>query len=190
MCHTCFILYAVVLTLFLRHAPPTTREKRWLGSSPSRSRSGSPTQPKSPELLLECIDILSSIVLEDARYKVSSARLYRPTFALQAVCLDIAQILIDINRDDAKLLSLIGFAMIPALNTFSPSLHERLLVFFERNLVRRVLEDLEGLRGLDNPLLKGTVYSLYVSFVVSNQHFQATRRVMVRDLRTLWWPFK
>ncbi|KIJ44065.1 hypothetical protein M422DRAFT_252558, partial [Sphaerobolus stellatus SS14] len=120
--------------------------------SPQRSVSPTRNPGKPPELLLECIDILASIVTEDGRYKVSAARLSRPTYALQAICLDIAQILISQHLDDAKILSIIGFAMIPAFSSFSPSLHGRLLSFFETILIRRMLEDLQGIRGLEESI--------------------------------------
>lgn len=85
------------------------------------------------------------------------------------MCLDIAQILVGLHLDNAKVLSMISFAMIPAFSTFALSLHSRLLAFFEEALIRRMLEDLQDSRGLDDILFKGIhiYYPIYSNSDVS-----------------------
>ncbi|KAF8522278.1 hypothetical protein BU17DRAFT_44873 [Hysterangium stoloniferum] len=135
------ILREVVISTRLHPNSPRLRQ---------RFRSASVDEGSGPPgLLLECINIISSIISEDCRYKVSSARLSRPPYGLQAISLDIAQILTNAHRHEPNILSLIGFAVIPAFSTFDAVLHTRLLVFFENGIIRGMLEDLKTWRGLD-----------------------------------------
>ena len=124
-----------------------------------RSRSLSPSGgSQSSGLLLDCISILSSVVSEDCRFRTSNARLTRPPYGLQATSLDIAQILIKAHRHDAKILSLIGFAVIPAFASFDPILHTKLLAFFEDGILRGMLEDLQTWQGLKSPHKRGKLF--------------------------------
>lgn len=96
------------------------------------------------------------MVSEDCRFRTSNARLKRPPHGLQSTCLDIARILIQMHRHDAKIRSLIGFAVIPAFATFDPALHTKLLAFFEDGILRGMLEDLQSFQGL-KPQTKGAL---------------------------------
>ncbi|KAL1755905.1 hypothetical protein FB107DRAFT_212573 [Schizophyllum commune] len=151
-------------------------------SGRSRSPSSRPGSPglgntKAPELLSQCISVLSSIVLEDGRFKLNRHTPSRPPNTLQAVTLDIAQYLLYVTRHEPKTMCQVGMAVIPAFSTFPPEMHPRLLVFFD-SLIRVVLEDLslaqgtaevlgstEGLLSTMAPGQESTVY--YLSALVS-----------------------
>lgn len=62
--------------------------------------------------------------------------------------LDVAQFLLHTHRHDPKIVSQIGFAIIPALATFHPEMHIRLLTFFEDGVLRGVLEELRLIQGV------------------------------------------
>jgi hypothetical protein len=67
------------------------------------------------------------------------------------VVLDIAQFLIHTQRHEPKIISQIGFALIPAFSTFHVEMQPRLLAFFEEGIIRGVLEDLSLSQG-PNPV--------------------------------------
>ncbi|KAF8590616.1 hypothetical protein K439DRAFT_1382139 [Ramaria rubella] len=140
---------AEVAMLSQRESSSLRRLRRTNPQLGQRSRSSSPFNSGPPELLLECIDILASVILEEGRFKTSSARLTRPPFGLQAACLDIAQTLIKTHFHDSKILSLIGFAVIPAFTSFDSALHTRLFTFFEDGILRGMLKDLQTCQSLD-----------------------------------------
>ncbi|KAF7323012.1 hypothetical protein HMN09_00080900 [Mycena chlorophos] len=125
-----------------------SRNRNSLQPSGRRSRSPSPGHPGAPpELLAQCISVLASVVMEDCRFQVHVPRPSRPPNSLQALVLDIAQFLLHTHRQDPKVVSEIGFAMIPAFHSFAPSMHVRLLSFFEDGVLRNILEDLARARG-------------------------------------------
>jgi hypothetical protein len=134
---------------------PFRKRKSSLLPIGKRSRSPSPAsgQVRAPELLARCISVLASIISEDCRFKISSPRLSRPPNALQALTLDVIQFLLHTNRSDPKVISQIGFALIPAFATFPPEMLIRLLAFFEQNIIRAVLEDLKRVQGVDDPVM-------------------------------------
>jgi hypothetical protein len=123
----------------------------------SSSRSPSPVpgnQYQAPELLCQCISILSSIVSEDCRFKIASPRPSRPPYALQALTLDVAQFLIHSQRQDPGIISRIGFALIPAFVTFREAMQIRLFTFFETVVIRGMLEELRCIQGkFDTPVM-------------------------------------
>ncbi|KAJ3559109.1 hypothetical protein NM688_g537 [Phlebia brevispora] len=122
------------------------------GRSRSRSRSVSPTREESiaaPELLSQCVSILASVVTEDCRYQVSLPSPRRPPNALQSVTLDVAQVLIYTHQHEPRIVSDIGFAVLPAFQTFRPSMHARLLAFFEERVLGGMLENLLKIQGSD-----------------------------------------
>lgn len=110
-----------------------------------RSRSFSPGRKKgpSPELLSQCLSTISSIINEDCKFQLRSRRLSRPPNALQALTLDIVQVLVHLHMCTAKVLYEIGMNLIPAFSTFPLSMHGRLLNFFENVLIRPVLDSLK-----------------------------------------------
>lgn len=113
-----------------------------------RSRSYSPNRLKksTSDDLWRCVSILSSMVLEDCRFQISSPRLTRPPNALQAVTLDVAQILVHLYRDNPRVLYETGVVLVPAVSSFSPRMHGRLLKFFENGILRFMLEDLKAMQ--------------------------------------------
>ncbi|KAJ7685226.1 hypothetical protein DFH06DRAFT_1157872 [Mycena polygramma] len=128
-----------------------SRNRNSLQPSGRRSRSPSPAPPgQSPELLSQCISILASIIMEDARFQCQSPRPSRPPNSLQALILDIAQFLLHTHQHDPKVISEIGLALIPAFSTFRPEMFVRLLAWFE-GVIRRILEDLDRARGPSKP---------------------------------------
>ena len=127
---------------------PFRRSRTSLQPGRSRARSSSSVHSKqrTPQLLLSCISILTSVVLEDCRYQIALPRPSCPPNALQAVTLDVAQLLLSSNRHAAKTLSQIAFAMIPAFSSFRPEMYTRLLRFFE-GCLRDILDDLVQMQG-------------------------------------------
>ncbi|KAF9264659.1 hypothetical protein L218DRAFT_195329 [Marasmius fiardii PR-910] len=123
-----------------------------------RSRSPSPASGKrdgAPGLLAKCVSILSSVVLEDCRFKVASPRPTRPPNALQAITLEVAQFLLYTHRHNTRIVSEVGFALIPAFATFPYEVCGRLLAFFEECVVRNALAELRSIQGLEiNPLVQ------------------------------------
>ncbi|KAI0322233.1 hypothetical protein OF83DRAFT_1279816 [Amylostereum chailletii] len=123
-------------------ASPFRRRRR--SQSYGRSRSPSPApesgEDDSPTLFVQCLQLLHSLISEDCRFPISPPRLESPPYALQAFCLDIAQLLAHAHRTHLSVLSQIGFAVIPAFSTFHPQMLSRLLQFFEEVLLRRMLE--------------------------------------------------
>ncbi len=89
---------------------------------------------------------------EDCRYKISSPRPSRPPNALQALTLTVAQFLLHVHRRNPKVVSQIGFALIPAFYTFPPEMYARLLAFFEECIIRGILDDLREVQGLQDEI--------------------------------------
>ncbi|KAI0362213.1 hypothetical protein OH77DRAFT_1416438 [Trametes cingulata] len=115
--------------------------------SPSVGKESEPGVVRAPQLLSQCISILASVISEDCRFKISSPRPSRPPNSLQAVTLDVAQFLLHAHRHDPRVISQIGFALLPAFLTFSPEMHTRLLSFFDDGVLGNVLADLRNLQG-------------------------------------------
>lgn len=121
------------------------------GGSRSRSRSASPQREvyvKPPELLAQCISVITTVISNDCRYQVSVPRLKRPPNALQAITLDVAQFLLHAHWHSPKVISQIGFAVIQAFQTFRPAMHTRLLTFFDECVVGGILEQLGQVQGM------------------------------------------
>lgn len=117
--------------------------------SRSRSRSASPTRdiPQRAELFEECLDVLSSVIEEDCRFQIRHPRLVRPANALQAVTLDVAQLLLYTRRYDPRSIVQVGFAVLPAFRTFKPDLYTRLIAFFDEGVIAWMLHNLDQLQG-------------------------------------------
>ncbi|KAK0210802.1 hypothetical protein DFS33DRAFT_1251098 [Desarmillaria ectypa] len=143
-----------------KSSSPFRRSINTLNPSGKRSRSPSPASPSanfggqvhSTELLSQCVSILSSVVSEDCRYKIASPRPSRPPNALQALTLKVAQFLLHVHRRNPKVVSQIGFALIPAFYTFPPEMYARLLAFFEECIIRGILDDLREVQGLQDEI--------------------------------------
>lgn len=120
---------------------------------------------QAPELVSQCLSILYSVVLEDCRFKVYAPSLLKPPHALQGVTLDVAQILIHLHREEPRILSQIGFAVVPAFQTFPPSMHLRLLSFFDDGVLGGMLAGLQKLQGTDTLLspAKGQYYKIFIA---------------------------
>ena len=117
-----------------------------------RSRSSSPLKGRlgklpAPDLLAHSVTILASIVSEDCRFQVATPRPSRPPNALQSVVLDAAGYLLHMNRRNPKVVSRIGFALLPAFYTFRPEMHRKLLAFFDTMVMRPMLESLREAQG-------------------------------------------
>ncbi|KAI0062284.1 hypothetical protein BV25DRAFT_1804358 [Artomyces pyxidatus] len=136
-----------------RLSPSPFRLRRRSRDASSRSPSPSPDDvSQAPELLSQCISILHSIVSEDCRHQLSSPRLLRPPNALQAISLDVAQLLIHMHQNSPAIISQVGFALLPALATFRAEMHFRLLSLFEEGILRGVLSQAREIQGLDGDL--------------------------------------
>ncbi|KAI8998560.1 hypothetical protein BD414DRAFT_519687 [Trametes punicea] len=128
-----------------RRSSSTGRGSR--SRSPSVNPESEPGNVRAPQLLSECISILASVIMEDCRFKISSPRPSRPPNSLQAVTLDVAQFLLHAHRHDPRVVSQIGFSLLPAFITFSAEMHTRLLSFFDDGVLGNILADLRHLQG-------------------------------------------
>jgi len=72
------------------------------------------------------------------------------------VVLDAAGYLLHMNRRDPKVVSQIGFALLPAFYTFRPEMHVKLLTFFDTMVIRPILESLREAQG--NVLVEGVSF--------------------------------
>ena len=61
--------------------------------------------------------------------------------------LDAAGYLLHMNRRNPKVVSRIGFALLPAFYTFRPEMHIKLLAFFDTMVMRPMLESLREAQG-------------------------------------------
>lgn len=102
---------------------------------------------RAPQLLSQCISILASVIAEDCRFKVSAPRPSRPPNTLQFVVLDIVRFLLNAHRHDPRIVSQIGFALLPAFLTFGREMHTLLLAFFDEGVLGNMLADLRSLQG-------------------------------------------
>jgi len=135
---------------------------RRMRSSFQSNRPSSPSSPvhgsrvHAPELLMQCISVLASVVQEDCRYKAPAPRPLRPPNALHALCLDIAQFLIGFHKHNSRVVSHIAHAMIPSFSTFPREMHGKLLKFFEECVIWGPLQDLRIFQiGGDQDVFKG-----------------------------------
>ncbi|TBU65728.1 hypothetical protein BD310DRAFT_803111 [Dichomitus squalens] len=122
--------------------------------SPSVGRGESDGAVRAPQLLSQCISILASVIAEDCRFKITAPRPSRPPNSLQFAVLDVARFLLHTHRHDPRVISQIGFALLPAFMTFSPEMHTRLLGFLDDGVLGNLLADLrsyQGTRQLPSP---------------------------------------
>ncbi|KAI6109011.1 hypothetical protein EV401DRAFT_1870641 [Pisolithus croceorrhizus] len=120
------------------------------GIGGKRSKSSSPVRGmhfSAPELLAQCISVLSSVISDDCRFQSSRPTPSRPVNALQWVSLDVAQLLVHCNLREPAVISQVAFAVIAAFSTFPHQMYPRLLAFFNNVILRGVLEDLHSRRG-------------------------------------------
>ncbi len=144
------------MTIIFRAPPRTTDRSR--NSSPSRPspfrrRKSTPAHVQTSDLVYDevdiqsaCLELVAEIVEEDCRYRVRSPRLTAPTYALQAMTLDVALAVIEPDPKPHTL-SAVAFSLIPAFYTFHPRLHPRLLQFFEEGILRELLKLLQKSQG-------------------------------------------
>jgi hypothetical protein len=98
------------------------------------------------DLRSQCIALLAEIIAEDCRYKVLTPQLATPPYALQAICLDVALALLE-AEPQPQTMATVGFAVLPAFDTFEAGLYPRLVAFFEDGLMRRMLEQLAEIQA-------------------------------------------
>ena len=79
---------------------------------------------------------------------MASPRPSRPTYSLQLISLAVAKFLLYTHRHDPRVVSQIGFALLPAFLTFTPEMHTRLLQFFDDVVLGNLLADLRDLQGV------------------------------------------
>ena len=93
------------------------------------------------------ISILASVIAEDCRFKIAAPRPSRPPNSLQFAVLDVAKFLLHTHRHDPRVISQIGFTLLPAFTTFTPEMHTRLLAFFDDSVLGNLLADLRSFQG-------------------------------------------
>lgn len=91
--------------------------------------------------------MISSVIEEDCRFQVRHPRPVRPPHALQAVTLDVAQLVLYTRRYDPRSIAQVGFAVLPAFRVFKPALHTRILTFFDEGVIGWMLSYLDKLLG-------------------------------------------
>lgn len=149
---------------------PFRRSRASLNNSGIKSRSPSPssrTQLYVSELLTLCISVLASVVAEDCRFRINSPRPFSPPNALQAITLNVAQVLLLINAHNFHIVSQIGHALIPAFSSFDRAMYPRIISFFNQGIIRNSLSSLRKIQGVkidQNVVESETVHHL--SFLV------------------------
>ena len=91
--------------------------------------------------------MISSVIEEDCRFQVKHPRPVRPPNALQAVTLDVAQLVLYTRRYDPRSMAQVGFAVLPAFRIYKSGLHTRLLAFFDEGVIAWMLFYLQKLPG-------------------------------------------
>lgn len=148
---------------------------------PSRSPSPNHATPQKldiPHLLSLCISILSSIVSEDCRFQIISHRPSRPPNSLQIATLNVAQFLINAHLHDPKVVSQVGFAIIPAFSTFPREMQGRLMMFFQDVVIRGLLETLsrsQRLAEYDNNSVMSPVGMSFPLSTTTPLHYSSGR---------------
>ncbi|KAI0302159.1 hypothetical protein BC826DRAFT_987563 [Russula brevipes] len=127
-------------------AAPSSPFRRRRRSASIDTRRLSSFRVESTELLSQCISILQSVVSEDCRFPLTPPRPSRPPYALQAISLDIALLLVHMHTNSHAVISQVGFALLPAFGTFKAEMHPRLLLTFE-SVLRGMLYEARKLRG-------------------------------------------
>ena len=176
-------------------AIPSTNIPRRSSRSKSgrRSRSSSPLRGRfgvlpAPNLLANSISVLASIVSEDCRFQVTAPRPSRPPNALQSVVLDAAGYLLHMNRRNPKVVSQIGFALLPAFYAFRPEMHVRLLVFFDTMVMRPMLESLREAQG--NAMVEGWLSQTCNLRARIDNGFQPLPKTLIRTSRSSEFTLK
>ncbi|KZT61428.1 hypothetical protein CALCODRAFT_9999 [Calocera cornea HHB12733] len=126
------------------------RRKSTVGNS-ERPSAGSLNKDKADDgalLFRQCISVLSELISNDCRFTVSHFRPARPPNSLQSLCIDVARCLLVSQKGmaSAKGVYEVGLAMIPAFESFPPSMRGRLCGFFE-GVVRGCLSELKLVLG-------------------------------------------
>jgi len=174
----------------LKSSPsPFRRRRRSNSAAGSRSRSSSPTDSKDGThvsgLLDRCLSVLHSMIFEDCRFLISRPRPGFPPNALQAFCLDVAQILAHLYGHSPSILSQIAFSVLPAFSTFHPHMLPRVMQFFEDSLLRSMLstaanyQQIRGLLGPNGGLLDiylGLFPHAYIRFAILRRRLGGTYR--------------
>jgi len=135
---------SAILTNVPRRSSRSRSGRRSRSSSPLRGRIGG---LPAPNLLAHSVAVIASIVSEDCRFQVAAPRPSCPPNALQSAVLDAAGYLLHMNRRNPKVVSRIGFALLPAFYTFRPEMHIKLLAFFDTMVIRPMLESLREAQG-------------------------------------------
>lgn len=118
-------------------------------ASEEGSRAPSPDEDDDEthqDIMLRCIDLLSSILLEDCRFQTSSPTPFNPPNALQALTLQFARVLLMAIRGDLELQSKVSFTMLAAFTNFRPEMRPKLLGFLNEGTIRSSVEELRELR--------------------------------------------
>jgi len=130
---------------------PFRRSRASVNNSGTKSRSPSPssrTQVYVSELLTLCISVLASVVAEDCRFRINFPRPFSPSNALQAITLNVAQVLLLINAHNFHIVSQIAHALIPAFSSFDRAMYPRIISFFNQGIIRNSLLSLRKLQGV------------------------------------------
>ncbi|KAF5358295.1 hypothetical protein D9756_001552 [Leucocoprinus leucothites] len=169
---------------------PFRRSRTSFNSGGRKSRSPSPSrrnQVFASELLTLCISVLASVITEDCRFQTNSPRPFCPPNALQALTLNVAQVLLHINTSDPRTVSQIGLALIPAFSSFSREMYPRLISFFNQGIIRNSLSDLRRLQGV---VVKQSMIESSVDHPIVSIHVVEEPEVKSQDNQNpLWVPW-
>ncbi|THU91128.1 hypothetical protein K435DRAFT_727522 [Dendrothele bispora CBS 962.96] len=140
-----------------KSSSPFRRSVNSLQPGGRRSRSPSPAfgiKVSASDLLSRCISILSSVVTEDCRFKMSLPRPFRPPYSLHAKTLEVAELLLKLqaHKPEPRFIQQLAYALIPAFSSFPSETYARLLAFFENCIVRGALQQLRANQDAENVL--------------------------------------
>jgi hypothetical protein len=89
----------------------------------------------------QLLSALVDLIQDDSYFQINAFRPSRPPNSLQASLLRLAQYLVHKYGDSSSNLTQIGMAMLPAFYSFPPSIHDRLMLFFN-SILERIIEHL------------------------------------------------
>jgi hypothetical protein len=89
----------------------------------------------------QLLSALVDLIQDDSYFQINAFRPSRPPNSLQASLLRLAQYLVHKYGDSSSNLTQIGMAMLPAFYSFPPSIHDRLMLFFN-SVLERIIEHL------------------------------------------------
>ncbi|CAG8469783.1 6847_t:CDS:10 [Acaulospora colombiana] len=137
--HTCDLLNQLKDVLVVCDLQGINFADKSLSSLESSRSRGDPYRKKRSGILENILAVLYDIVQNDCRYKVLNPRPLRPPYALHAIVIDVAHLLINQNPNSPAWLYELGMTMIQGFNCFGDSMRSRLLEFYGDFLIPQLM---------------------------------------------------